>query len=140
MPLDHSTTAIHTSHSGNQHGSVRSHFVQLLGKQSSWAIHDPKSTAARIERSVCIHQACLYLRWSQDMQQYSNLAWTDTRSHGGAFPTLPLLTRSIDKQASLVPNATPVVQNQFLSNEHTHFFHAQYIYFKSTPSFIFYFY
>lgn len=56
---------------------------------TSRAIHDPKSIAVRIGRK-CIHQACLYLRWSQNMQQYSNLALTDTRSHRDSFPILPL--------------------------------------------------
>lgn len=81
-----------TSHSGNQHGSVRSHFVQLQQSRQTItgrAIHDPKSIAVRIGRK-CIHQACLYLRSSQNMQQYGNLALTDTRSHTDSFPILPL--------------------------------------------------
>lgn len=65
-------------------------------------------------KSAYIHQACLYLRWSQSMQQYSNLAWTDTRSHGDTFPTLPLPTALIGR---FLRDAAPVVSNQFLLRE-----------------------
>lgn len=49
-----------TSHSSNQHGSVRADFVQLLGKQLPMAIHNPKTIAVCIEQK-CVHTSSLFI-------------------------------------------------------------------------------
>lgn len=52
-----------TSHSGNQHGSVRSHFVQLLGKQSRAELFTiPKALPCVSDESAYIKLVYIYAR------------------------------------------------------------------------------
>ena len=107
MQLDHSTSAIH--HTAANPASGRTIALCSATRQTIVPSYSrfQKAPAARIgPKCVCIHQACLYLHRGRDMQQYSNLARTDTRSHGDVFPTLPLPTPA-HRQTSLPRSRIP---------------------------------